>query len=571
MKKTLLLIFGVAAIFGAFSFTTANTQSAYCNDDLVGRIISTGGSGGPALATVTNNASDCSAQVTFSSYEVFIQPTQPGWLDTQVLFDYETVILGPGQTQEISIDVPDCKAQLDIYKGEVVTDLVDGVGHPGLIDYAFTYDPLCIATPTLTCSPPTQTINSGDSATFSASGGTGSYSWTGGESPQTGTGSNFSSTFYGSGNRTVTVASGNQTATCAVTINEVIPTLTCSPPTQTINSGDSATFSASGGTGSYLWTGGESPQTGTGSIFSSSFYGSGNRTVTVTSGSQSAFCSVYIQQTNYYSLSCSPQHQNVEIDQWVDFSATGGDGEYSWSASQSASPTHGNNSNFQTRFSQSGYKTVTVYSGGQSAQCRVSIDEPYVPPYQNQDFQVTKNVLNRTLNQSVFVNRVNAQTEDVVEFEIRVSSDAYYYQNNQYYNNQYSILVRDMLPYGLTYIPGTTQVNSVQAQDGITTSGIYINSSTSGASQYIRFLARVNGSVPSGTLTNQVSATMDGVTKNAWAYVDLVPRGVVLGAASIITGPEENSWLISIGLGFLTALLLFHFVFRRRFDSKKYI
>jgi hypothetical protein len=348
-----------------------------------------------------------------------------------------------------------------------------------------------------------------------------------------------------------------------VAVSEIIPTLTCSPANQTINVGNSANFSASGGTGTYSWTGGDNHQTGNGANFSTSFNSSGSRTVTVASGIQSATCSISVNQITPL-LNCFPQNQNVNINDLVSFSATGGSGGYSWFTSGSADPNYGYGTTFGTRFSQSGYKTVTVNSNGYTAQCMVNVNQPYVPPYippyvPPQDFQITKNVLNRTLNQSIFVNRVNAQSQDLVEFEIRVPS------------RSGSYLVRDILPQGLSYVSGTTRVNLVQVQDGITSSGIYVNSSAFGAYQSIRFLATVDSNISSGELINQAFATINGVTRNAWAYVDIVPRGIVLGAASIVTGPETDSWLISLGFGFLTSLLLYYFVFRRRFGTRKNI
>ncbi len=75
-----------------------------------------------------------------------------------------------------------------------------------------------------TCSPSTQTVNTGQTASFSASGGTGTYSWSGGETPSTGSGSNFSTSYSTSGTKTVTVTSGSQTANCSVVVSVPTPT-----------------------------------------------------------------------------------------------------------------------------------------------------------------------------------------------------------------------------------------------------------------------------------------------------------------------------------------------------------
>lgn len=78
-----------------------------------------------------------------------------------------------------------------------------------------------IATSALVCSPSTQTVNTGQSASFTTSGGSGTIAWSApGGSPSSGSNSaGFSTTYTTTGSKTVTVSRGGSTATCAVTVN----------------------------------------------------------------------------------------------------------------------------------------------------------------------------------------------------------------------------------------------------------------------------------------------------------------------------------------------------------------
>lgn len=147
----------------------------------------------------------------------------------------------------------------------------------------------------LLCAPPNQTVAIGAPANMSATGGTGTYSWSapGGSTPS-GAGSSFSTSYAGAGSYTVTVTSGGETATCNVSVPQA-PPLVCTPPNQTVAVGILANMGATGGTGSYSWSapGGSNP-TGVGASFSTSYASSGGYVVTVTSGAETATCSVTV-------------------------------------------------------------------------------------------------------------------------------------------------------------------------------------------------------------------------------------------------------------------------------------
>ena len=71
--------------------------------------------------------------------------------------------------------------------------------------------------------------------------------------------------------------------------------LVCAPPTQTVQIGQTASVSASGGTGIYSWSApGSSTPTGTGAAFSTSYAAPASFTITVTSGAETATCAVTV-------------------------------------------------------------------------------------------------------------------------------------------------------------------------------------------------------------------------------------------------------------------------------------
>ncbi|MBI4062665.1 hypothetical protein HY410_01970, partial [Candidatus Gottesmanbacteria bacterium] len=103
-----------------------------------------------------------------------------------------------------------------------------------------------------------------------------------------------------------------------------VPPVACSPSSQTVNIGQAANLSASGGSGTYSWTAsGGSPSSGSGANFSVSYSTSGGKTVRVTSGGVSANCSVSVQSIPQISLTVTTNCPNG-IDAIVHLSWTSG-------------------------------------------------------------------------------------------------------------------------------------------------------------------------------------------------------------------------------------------------------
>ncbi len=70
--------------------------------------------------------------------------------------------------------------------------------------------------------------------------------------------------------------------------------LTCGPSYQTVNLGQSVHFTAIGGTNPYTWSTGHSSYQAIGPVFNTVLQNSGEQTVTVSSGTQTAVCTVNV-------------------------------------------------------------------------------------------------------------------------------------------------------------------------------------------------------------------------------------------------------------------------------------
>ncbi len=85
-----------------------------------------GVSGTTATATITNKSALCEYPVGFASYEKFDEI-----IDNQSLFDSSTTVIQPGETITLTINVPTCAAQLDLFYGDLITSFAGGVRYGG--------------------------------------------------------------------------------------------------------------------------------------------------------------------------------------------------------------------------------------------------------------------------------------------------------------------------------------------------------------------------------------------------------------------------------------------------------
>ncbi len=93
----------------------------------------------PNTGTVTNLSASCTYEVGIASYRKFNEN-----IGEQELFDYSTVTVGPGETVQLAVTLPDCATQIDLFYGAVITDFSTGerynerlldVRHLGGTDY----------------------------------------------------------------------------------------------------------------------------------------------------------------------------------------------------------------------------------------------------------------------------------------------------------------------------------------------------------------------------------------------------------------------------------------------------
>ncbi|MBL8030616.1 MAG: DUF11 domain-containing protein [Candidatus Doudnabacteria bacterium] len=182
------------------------------------------------------------------------------------------------------------------------------------------------------------------------------------------------------------------------TVNQApAPALSCQTLNSNVNVNQTASFVATGGNGQYTWSSnGGNPQNGSGSSFSTAYSDSGSKTVTVTSGGQTANCPAVVVNQPTQTLTCQSHRSSVNAGEIASFSANGGNGQYTWSAPSSVNQT-GSGSNFSTAYSSSGYKTLTVTSGGQTAICNVQVVEVQIP-----DVVCTPGNQTANINQSVY-------------------------------------------------------------------------------------------------------------------------------------------------------------------------
>lgn len=399
IRVVTLSLFILVAFLGSYSYASAFSCSGSLN---MSQIVSAKVAGliitdidtinGQATAEIINKTS-CPFPVTLMAWKTYDKS-----LATQKAYDVSSRTVSPNSTTYVDVDLPTCRAQIDLYYGGPRSTPVGDVAVN--IDWKVENGNYCSDSVPLSgsCSvnPSSVSVNGYLNWSSTASGGTGSYtySWSGTDG-LSGNSSSVSRTYQTAGTKTgtVTITSGSQsvTRTCSAAVTEIVSGLSvsCSVDDSSVDVDEDVTYTAnvSGGSGSYSydWTGSESLRGSSRNVtWSYDNDGTKNATVTVTSGSQSATasCSVRVREEEEDDLSvrCYANPTNPQVGQQMNWYAdvSGGSGSYRYSWDGSDDLDSSSRSPAMTYYS-GGRKnaTVEVRSGGQtdSATCYANVNQ----------------------------------------------------------------------------------------------------------------------------------------------------------------------------------------------------
>lgn len=465
------------------------------------------------------------------------------------------------------------------------------------------------ATPNpVVCSPLNQTRYPNEVAVINAAGGDGTFSWNAAAgSPTSGSGSSFGVTYSAVGLHDVVVTSAGLSATCKVNVIAQPTGLVCSPANQSAYVDQTVNLFASGGTGTYTWSApNSSTTTGAGSAFSTRYGASGNYSVTVTSGTENQICTVAVSAPPPTWTPPIPTTPGLSINKVVR-NITSSTGEQDLVA---ANP--GDTVEFTIRVSSVGNTTVrnvrltdslpaglsyvagsTVVDGaaygdgilsggimlgdlaagrvvtvrfratvanagtfanGTTTMTNVAVASgDNVPTVSDMAFvnvtititgttQFTIQKLGRNITRGEFSeqNRVIAYPNDTIEFVVHVRSISTITVND--------IVLHDIVPAGITYIPNTTSIDGIVADNGIVAGGLNIGSFVPNQEKVIRFSGRVGSSSSLPLGTTSLINTAEILNPHLIAQLPIViVNGIVGGISKIPTGAQES---------ILTALLI---------------
>ncbi len=213
-------------------------------------------SGNPATSRVRNeNTGGC--VITLVSYNIWSDRggVAPHYIDQQTIYRSTTITVGPGQTGNLSVGLPDCYSQVDVVIGDPLPQPryspgyflgvefwdvgdADGTQHYCNEGAISTPTPTLTTSPTptpsttitpqpLACTPASQIVALGAPATITGSGGTMPYGWYApGSNPATGGGASFIATYTIPGEKAVTMTGGGNQVTCRVIVAVATPTPT---------------------------------------------------------------------------------------------------------------------------------------------------------------------------------------------------------------------------------------------------------------------------------------------------------------------------------------------------------
>lgn len=158
-------------------------------------------------------------------------------------------------------------------------------------------------------------------------------------------------------------------------------TLACSVAGSSVGPNQAAILTATGGNGTYVWSGNNLNITNSGgSQFAVSYPDPGVYPITVSSAGQNATCNIHVVGTaSTGALSCYPAVQNVTLGQTANVAASGGNGTYFWS-SPDLTIANPYGTGFSASYASVGLKTLTVTSNGFTTTCAINVLSGTITP-----------------------------------------------------------------------------------------------------------------------------------------------------------------------------------------------
>ncbi len=386
--------------------------------------------------------------------------------------------------------------------------------------------------------------------------------------------------------------------------------LTCSPSSVTIKRNQSYTFTANNGFGYYNFSApnaNTSSASGTSNTFTTYYSNTGNYIVTIISGNQNAYCNVTVinNDSNTTDLNIDKQVRNItqNINQSDNISAHSNDTlEFIITITNNNNSTATNviiRDNLPDGFIyQNGSTTVDgiTYNDGlinngvnvgsmsigqtktirfranvrndnyfsettttlnnwahvhsdqntlRSDNAIVRINKSFVSTNSNNQLSIQKFGKNITKGETTDLTKITANPNDTLEFVLVV--------RNVGNTTLYNVIVRDVLPSGLSYINNTTSVNRTIVSNGIIDGGINVGTLTPNQELLIRFNTKVNGSGSfTGTTTsisNLAFVRADNVSESGITLPITIAKSSILAiVGQIPTGGNLAQSLVALTL-----------------------
>lgn len=251
---------------------------------------------------------------------------------------------------------------------------------------------------------------------------------------------------------------------------------------------------------------------------------------------------------------CVPGEQLAQVNQIARLEASGGNGTYQWGISGGGVQQGGNASSLLVSYSVPGRKVVTLASGGLLTRCFVEVVTE-LPAPQASTLTISKRATNVEVDAGQDRSAVSVSQGQTLRFKVRVDNTG-----NQAVEN---VVLRDVVPAGMSYVIGSTTVDgSPIIVDAITSQGISIGRIPNGFGVTVSWSAIANAvnTIPAGPSVSRPEAVVSASgMMDTRAGVDVTVSGVGgsgvgSGPGGVQTGPGDAVFLAMIVAALLTLL-----------------